>query len=65
MLLLNQNVYINNQDGTYTRAIFKGYSTKDPDVCFVKPKEKFVKGGYGMTITCLTKKVVDSVPKSA
>jgi hypothetical protein len=53
---LNQKIYINNYDGTYTPALFKGFI--DNDCCLVKPKERFVRGGYGMTITALTKNIL-------
>ncbi len=53
---LNQKVYINNYDGTYTPALFKGFL--DNECCLVKPKEIFVKGGYGTTVTVLTKHIL-------
>lgn len=53
---LNQKVYINNYDGTYKPALFKGFL--DNECCLVKPKEIFVKGGYGTTITSLTKNIM-------
>lgn len=61
-MYLNQKVYIDNQDGTFTPALYKGDSSStEHELCFVKPKEKFIKGGYGMTITCLKKFVVESI----
>lgn len=56
---LNDNIYINNQDGTYTPALFKGEI--NDSLVFVKPKERFCKGGYGTTITCLKKLVVTEI----
>lgn len=50
---LNDKVYIENQDGTYTPALFKG--DINDKLAYVQPKEKFQRGGYGMTITCLKK----------
>lgn len=56
---LNDEVYINNQDGTYTPALFKGDISDT--LAFVKPKERFIKGGYGTTITCLKKLIVKEI----
>jgi hypothetical protein len=53
---MNDKVYINNFDGTYTPALFKGYL--DNYCCLIKPKKKFAKGGYGITITALLKNVL-------
>ena len=53
---LNQKVYINNYDGTYTPALFKGFL--DNECCLIKPKERFIRGGYGMTITALVKNIL-------
>lgn len=53
---LNQKVYINNYDGTYTPALFKGFL--DDECCLVKPKEIFVKDGHGTTITALIKNIL-------
>lgn len=53
---LNDKVYINNYDGTYTPALYKGEISEK--LVLVKPKEKFKKGGYGQTISCLKKAIV-------
>jgi hypothetical protein len=58
-MTLNDKVYIDNQDGTYTSALFKGDISDT--LALVKPKEKFCKGGYGQTITCLKKLIVTEV----
>lgn len=53
---IGQKVYIpSGTDGKYTEAIFKGYISET--LCMVKPRERFVKGGYGTTITSLIKNV--------
>lgn len=54
---MNDRVYINNYDGTYTPAIFKGYL--ENDCCLIKPKERFARGGYGMTRTALLKNILE------
>ena len=51
MFEMNDIVYIENEKGNYTPCLFKGYINEK--TCFVKPKEKFKKGGYGATITAL------------
>lgn len=51
MFEINDIVYIENKKGNYTPCLFKGYINEK--TCFVKPKEKFQKGGYGTTITAL------------
>jgi hypothetical protein len=56
---VNDKIYINNFDGTYTPALFKGYL--DNDCCLVKPQERYLKSGYvgyGITITALVKNIV-------
>ena len=53
---LNQKVYINNYDGTYKPALFKGFL--DNECCLVKPKERFARNGYGTTVTVLTKHIL-------
>jgi hypothetical protein len=55
----NDSVFINNQDGTFTPALFKGDISDT--LAFVKPKEKFFKSGYGTTITCLKKLIVTNI----
>lgn len=52
MFKLNEKVLIPSLDNPdkETEALFKGYI--NDKVCYVKPKAKFVKGGYGTTITC-------------
>jgi hypothetical protein len=60
MFKINDKVFIpSGEDGKYTQALFKGYISDT--LCYVKPKERFVKGGYGMTITCLIKNVTVNV----
>lgn len=54
MFQMNEKVYI-NEFGKYVPALFKGYI--NDRLCYVKPKAKFIKGGYGTTITCLTKNI--------
>lgn len=51
----NELVYINEFDGKYTPALFKGDINNT--LCYVKPKALFIKGGYGATVTCLTKRI--------
>lgn len=53
---LNDKIYINNYDGTYTPALFK--ADISDTLALVKPKAKFCKGGYGTTITCLKRLLV-------
>ena len=52
MFNLNEKVLIPSLDSPdkETEALFKGYI--DNKLCYVKPKVKFVKGGYGITISC-------------
>lgn len=53
---IGQKVYIpSGTDGKYTEALFKGYVSET--LCMVKPRERFVKGGYGTTITSLVENV--------
>ena len=56
MFKINQQVLIpSSEDGRYTIALFKGYI--NVKLCYVKPKENFKKGGYGITITALVTNV--------
>lgn len=52
MFDINEKVLIPSLDSPNkeVEALFKGYI--DDKLCYVKPKAKFVKGGYGTTITC-------------
>ncbi|MGN0514397.1 MAG: hypothetical protein ACI4GD_08960 [Lachnospiraceae bacterium] len=51
MFKINEICYIENDKGNITPCLFKGYINEK--LCFVKPKERFRKGGYGTTITAL------------
>ena len=51
----NEKVYITEFDGRYTLALFKGDINNN--LCFVKPKARFIKGRYGTTVSCLTKNI--------
>lgn len=57
MFELNEKVLIPSLDNPNkeTVALFKGYISETQ--CYVKPKTRFVKGGYGTTITCLVSNV--------
>lgn len=57
MFELNEKVLIPSLDNPdrETEALFKGYI--NDTCCYVKPKRKFVKEGYGITITCHIKNV--------
>lgn len=55
MFNINDTVYIDLGCGEFQQALFKGYINEK--LCYVKPKERFVKGGYGTTITCLNSKL--------
>lgn len=55
MFEINEIVYIENEKEKYTPCLFKGYISEK--TCFVKPKERFKKGGYGTTITALISNV--------
>lgn len=58
MFKINQQVLIpSSEDGRYTIALFKGYINDNHNLCYVKPKENFKKGGYGTTITALVANV--------
>lgn len=53
---VGQKVYIpSGDDEKYIEAVFKGYISET--LCLIKPRERFVKGGYGTTITSLIKNV--------
>lgn len=52
---LNEQVFIDSHDGRYTPALFKGDINNA--LCYVAPKARFRRGGYGTTVTCLTKHI--------
>lgn len=56
MFKINEVVYIEGDKGKYIPCLFKGYI--NGKTCFVKPREKFKKGGYGTTITALISNVL-------
>lgn len=58
MFKVNDIVIIDNGDGDTISALFKGYINEK--LCYIKPKERFRRGGYGQTITCLVSKVKSS-----
>lgn len=51
---INDKIFINNCDGTYTPALFKGDISET--LALVRPKVGFFK--YGHTISCLKKLIV-------
>lgn len=60
MFELNQKCKLDNQDGTFTDGIFKGYC-RNKELCLFKPIDKRNITGYGMTFCCLLKLVKESV----
>ena len=57
MFKVDEKVLIPSLDSPNKEAValFKGYINET--LCYVKPKARFVKGGYGTTITCLVSNV--------
>lgn len=60
MFKINDIIIIDAEDGDIVLALFKGYINEK--LCYVKPKKRFVRGGYGQTITCLVSKIRNAKP---